>query len=460
MATGRTEPGRALSQASHRTRRARGPRWNESRQAERSRVAPCLGPPTDRTGLAAPVIMTVAGWEQFDVDADVGVRAWGPTRAEAFAQAALGVFALIVSPDEVDEREHREVRAQADSPETLLVNWINECLYVHEIEGFVAHRITVLRVSDTVAHGVVHEVCRSPPGPMPTSPIKRRVTREGVGPHPGKQARVTLPPPPEATGIVFRAGDDRITAAPESVVNSHYATTIGKNGTRVATVEHLLAAAAGLGIDNLEVGVEGPEIPAMDGSAKPFVALLAAAGRNQQSARRRSLTLPNAIRVGSDGRWIHIFPAPAFRISYTLDVDHPAIGTQVLTWAPATERSFVEDVAPARTYGFLKDLGIMRKNGLARGGSLDNAVVLAKGGPLNGLRYRDEFVRHKILDLIGDLALLGRPILAHVVARNGGHTLNVELVRAIQHALGLARRPVGAALSVLPRVPAPGLAAI
>ncbi|OLC50693.1 MAG: UDP-3-O-[3-hydroxymyristoyl] N-acetylglucosamine deacetylase, partial [Candidatus Rokubacteria bacterium 13_1_40CM_4_69_39] len=224
--------------------------------------------------------------------------------------------------------------------------------------------------------------------------------------------------------------------------------------------EHLLAAAAGLGIDNLEVGVEGPEIPAMDGSAKPFVALLAAAGRNQQSARRRSLTLPNAIRVGSDGRWIHIFPAPAFRISYTLDVDHPAIGTQVLSWAPATERSFVEDVAPARTYGFLKDLGIMRKNGLARGGSLDNAVVLAKGGPLNGLRYRDEFVRHKILDLIGDLALLGRPILAHVVARNGGHTLNVELVRAIQHALGLARRPVGAALSVLPRVPAPGLAAI
>src|SRR5881398_2253642 len=122
--------------------------------------------------------------------------------------------------------------------------------------------------------------------------------------------------------------------APESVVNSHYATTIGKNGTRVGTVEHLMAAAAGLGIDNLEVRVDGPEIPAMDGSAKPFVALLAAAGRNPQSARRRSLTLPNPIRVGSDGRWIHIFPAPAFRISYTLDVDHPAIGTQVLSWAP------------------------------------------------------------------------------------------------------------------------------
>jgi UDP-3-O-[3-hydroxymyristoyl] N-acetylglucosamine deacetylase len=295
---------------------------------------------------------------------------------------------------------------------------------------------------------------------MRQNTIKRPVTLEGIGLHSGKQAKVTLSPAPEDTGIVFRAGDDRIAAAPESVVNSHYATTIGKNGTRVATVEHLMAAAAGLGIDNLEVAVDGPEIPAMDGSAKPFVALLAAAGRSQQSARRRPLTLPGPVRVGTDGRWIHVFPAPAFRISYTLDVDHPAIGTQVLSWAPATERSFVDEVAPARTYGFLKDLGIMRKNGLARGGSLDNAVVLAKGGPLNGLRYRDEFVRHKILDLIGDLALLGRPVLAHVVARNGGHTLNVELVRAIQHALGVARRPAGAALSVLPRVHAPGLAAI
>src|SRR2546422_561185 len=114
------------------------------------------GHPPSRTGPAAPAPMTAAGWEQFDVDADVGVRAWGPTRAEAFGQAALGVFALIVAPDEVDERERREVRAQADSPETLLVNWVNECLYVHEIEGFVIHRISVLRVSDTVAHGVLY----------------------------------------------------------------------------------------------------------------------------------------------------------------------------------------------------------------------------------------------------------------------------------------------------------------
>jgi UDP-3-O-[3-hydroxymyristoyl] N-acetylglucosamine deacetylase len=290
--------------------------------------------------------------------------------------------------------------------------------------------------------------------------IKRPVTLEGVGLHSGKQATVTISPAPEDTGIVFRAGTDRIAAVPESVVNSHYATTIGKNGTRVQTVEHLMAAAAGLGIDNLEIKVDGPEIPALDGSAKPFVALLATAGRSQQSARRRPLALPSPVRVGSGARWIHVFPSTAFRVSYTLDVDHPAIGTQVLSWTPASERSFADDVAPARTYGFLKDLGIMRKKGLARGGSLDNAVVLAKGGPLNGLRYRDEFVRHKILDLIGDLALLGRPILAHVVARNGGHTLNVELVLAIQRALGIERRPASAAVRVLSQVPASGLATI
>ncbi len=300
--------------------------------------------------------------------------------------------------------------------------------------------------------------------------IRKAVFLEGVGLHSGKAARVTLSPAPEDTGIVFKAGGNRIAAVPESVVNSHYATTIGKNGTRVQTIEHLLAAAAGLGIDNLEVEVEGPEVPAADGSAKPFVTLIVGAGRSQQSARRRPLTPPHPIRVGSGGRWIHVVPAKTFRISYTLDNEHPAVGLQVLTWAPAGERSFAEEVAPARTYGFLKDLGVMRKNGLARGGSLDNAVVVGNRGPLNGLRYRDEFVRHKVLDLVGDLALLGRPILAHVVARNGGHALNLELVLAIQRALGLERRPAGAAVAVAGArdasqpsdglAPAPGLAAI
>ena len=299
--------------------------------------------------------------------------------------------------------------------------------------------------------------------------IRKPVDIEGVGLHSGKVARVTLSPAPADAGVVFkvRSTGERIPARPESVVNSHYATTVGVNGTRIQTVEHLMAAAVGLGIDNLEIEVDGPEIPALDGSAKPFVALLAYAGRVQQSARRRMLTLPCPLPVGSGARWMHIVPSDTFRISYTLDNDHPAIGTQVLSWSP-TERSFVEEFAPARTYGFLKDLGLMRKNGLARGGSLDNAIVLGNRGPLNGLRYRDEFVRHKILDLIGDLALLGRQIRAHVIARNGGHALNLELVLAVQRAVGLERRAAVAAAAAASEdaarregfVPAPGLAAI
>jgi UDP-3-O-[3-hydroxymyristoyl] N-acetylglucosamine deacetylase len=285
--------------------------------------------------------------------------------------------------------------------------------------------------------------------------IRRPVALEGVGLHSGKQVRVTLSPGPADSGIVFRIGRDGqpIPAAPESVVDSHYATTIGRNGSRIQTVEHLMAAAAGLGIDNLAVEVEGTEIPAMDGSAKPFVGLLNSAGRTAQSARRRPIAVRQPIHVGGGSRWLKIVPARELRISYTLDNDHPAIGTQVLSWVP-TEESFINEFAPARTYGFLKDLGAMRKHGLALGGSLDNAIVVGQRGTLNGLRYRDEFVRHKMLDLVGDLALLGRPILGHLIARNAGHALNFELVVEIQRALGLERRPAGAALRVVPAMAA------
>ncbi|OLC13594.1 MAG: UDP-3-O-[3-hydroxymyristoyl] N-acetylglucosamine deacetylase [Candidatus Rokubacteria bacterium 13_1_40CM_69_27] len=308
----------------------------------------------------------------------------------------------------------------------------------------------------------------SPPA-MHQRTIRKPVTMDGVGLHSGRPVRITMSPAPPNSGITFRVAshDEPIPAAPESVVNCHYATTIGRNGTRIQTVEHLMAAAAGLGIDNLDVEVDGPEIPAGDGSAKPFVTLLATAGRAEQSAPRRSVKIPYPIRVGSGGRWIQIVPSETLRISYTLDNDHPAIGTQALTCAPS-ERMFIEEFAPARTYGFLKDLGLMRKNGLARGASLENAIGVGKRGVLNGLRYRDEFVRHKILDLIGDLALLGRPVVGHVIARNAGHALNFELVLAVQRALGLERRPAGAGLAVVPLhavrrngalVPAPGLAA-
>jgi UDP-3-O-[3-hydroxymyristoyl] N-acetylglucosamine deacetylase len=297
--------------------------------------------------------------------------------------------------------------------------------------------------------------------------IRKAVSLEGVGLHSGKLARITLAPAPANSGITFKTAndDEAIPAAPESVVNSHYATTVGRNGTRILTVEHLLAAAAGVGIDNLLVEVDGPEIPAADGSAKPFVAMLTAAGRIEQSAARRRIVIPYPVRVGSGARWIQIIPANTFRISYTLDNDHPAIGTQAITCTP-TERMFIEEFAPARTYGFLRDLGTMRKNGLARGASLENAIGVGKRAVLNGLRFRDEFVRHKILDLIGDLALLGRPILGHVIARNAGHALNFELVVAIQRALGLERRTAGAPVAVAAALAgqqglvAPGLATI
>lgn len=267
---------------------------------------------------------------------------------------------------------------------------------------------------------------------------------EGIGLHSGRPVRVTISPGPPNSGIVFRVRGhaERIPAAPESVSNAHYATTIGRNGARIQTVEHLMAAAAGLGIDNLEVEVEGGEIPALDGSAKPFVTLLASAGKAPQAVARRAIVIPYALRVGDERRWIEITPAPVLSITYTLQNEHPAIGRQELSWTP-TEKAFVEEFAAARTYGFLKDVGFMRKNGLARGGSLENAIVLGKRGPINGLRYPDEFVRHKILDLIGDLALLGRPVVGYVIARNAGHALNFDLVVAIQRALGLDRRSAG-----------------
>src|SRR5436190_1286675 len=220
--------------------------------------------------------------------------------------------------------------------------------------------------------------------------IRKVVSLEGVGLHSGKTVRVMLAPAPADSGIVFRVGErgDAIPAVPESVVDSHYATTIGKNGTRIQTIEHLMAAASGLGIDNLEVRVDGTELPAADGSAKPFVQMMLAAGRMPQSARLRPIRIPHPIGAGGNGRWIQIVPAETFRISYTLD----------------------------------------------------NTIVIGKTATLNGLRYRDEFVRHKVLDLIGDLALLGGPIAGHVIARNAGHALNFELVVAIQRALGLDRR--------------------
>src|SRR5262245_30028496 len=203
--------------------------------------------------------------------------------------------------------------------------------------------------------------------------IRKAVRCEGVGLHTGVPVTMALLPAPPDHGIVFVVGPERVRVpvCPESLLNGHYATTIGADGVQIQTVEHLLAAVRGLGIDNLVIELDGPELPAVDGSSAPFVPPLYAGGREARAAvRRPPLRVIEPIRVGDEHRWMQILPASEFRISYTLDHEHPAVGVQVASFVPS-ERIFVEELAPARTYGFLKDLELLRQQGLALGGSLD-----------------------------------------------------------------------------------------
>ncbi len=275
--------------------------------------------------------------------------------------------------------------------------------------------------------------------------IRTPVTMSGIGLHTGTQTRISLSPAAADAGILFRAADGTvIPGSPEHVVDTRSATTVGAFGVRIRSVEHLMAAVSALGIDNLLVDVDGEEIPAADGSAKPFVELLESAGRASLGASRQPIAVPHPIRVGDQGRWLEITPSNEFRVTYTLDNRHPIIGMQTATIS-VTAEAFAEEIAAARTYGFLKDVPMMRQHGLARGGSLDNAIVVGKRIVLNdSLRWGDEFVRHKILDVVGDLGLLGRPLLGHVTGFNGGHTLNHELAVAIQQAVAAERRRVAA----------------
>jgi UDP-3-O-acyl N-acetylglucosamine deacetylase len=262
--------------------------------------------------------------------------------------------------------------------------------------------------------------------------VRRPVSLDGIGLHSGETVKMTLSPAAADTGILFRADDGTlIPANADHVVDTNSATTVGAFGVRVRTIEHLMAAAAALGIDNLMVDIDGPEVPAADGSAKPFVDLLRSAGRVSLGAPRRPITISQPIRVGTESRWIEVLPADSLRISYTLDNNHPIIGLQAGTFG-ISEEVFCDELAPARTYGFLRDVPAMRQSGLARGGSLENAIVVGKRSVLNdSLRFPDEFVRHKILDIIGDLYLLGYPIRGKVTARLTGHRDNIALLRQI-----------------------------
>lgn len=289
--------------------------------------------------------------------------------------------------------------------------------------------------------------------------IRTPVSFSGIGLHSGTAVHMTLSPAAADTGILFRAGDGTIVPAnPDHLVDARSATTVGAFGVKVRTIEHLMAAITALGIDNLLVDVDAEEIPAADGSAKPFVELLSRAGRASLPAPRPAPLVLEPARVGDEHRWLEIIPSDTFRISYTLDHRHPAIGLQVASVA-VTEASFATEIAAARTYGFLKDVSMMRRNGLARGGSLDNAVVVGTRIVLNdSLRFADEFVRHKILDLVGDLGLLGRSVVGHVVGHNAGHALNHQLVAAIQTARSAERRRTAARSLAVPSSRTPDVA--
>jgi len=264
--------------------------------------------------------------------------------------------------------------------------------------------------------------------------LKRESGCVGIGLHSGRKVRLTLKPAPAETGIVFRRLDRNhfeIPATSEHLARLNYATCLSKGEVRVETVEHLLAALATLGVDNAIVELDAPEVPIMDGSAAPFIYLIHEAGLRRLSKERSYLKLTRPIAVESEGRQVAAYPADSLRVSYTINFDHPLLRHQQHS-LEIDESSFVEELAPARTFGFLKDVEQLRQAGLALGGSLDNAIVLGEAGVLNNpLRFPDEFVRHKILDILGDLSLLGRPLLAHVVAVRAGHCLHTQLVRRI-----------------------------
>jgi UDP-3-O-[3-hydroxymyristoyl] N-acetylglucosamine deacetylase len=259
--------------------------------------------------------------------------------------------------------------------------------------------------------------------------LRRQISCAGIGLHSGNKVTLTLKPAAADTGIRFRRTDVgvEIPATVQHVTSLQYATVLGKNGATVETVEHLLAALVSSGIDNVVVELNHNEVPIMDGSAAPFLYLVQEAGVKRLSAARKHLKILRPVQITDGDKRIAVYPSDHFKVSYTISFDHPLLRHQSRT-ERITEQSFAESIAGARTFGFLKEVEWMRQNGLALGGSLENAIVIGDTGVLNALRFEDEFVRHKILDAIGDLALLGYPLIGHVVAHRAGHALHTALV--------------------------------
>jgi UDP-3-O-[3-hydroxymyristoyl] N-acetylglucosamine deacetylase len=266
--------------------------------------------------------------------------------------------------------------------------------------------------------------------------LQRTASIDGVGLHSGQPVTLRLIPAPVDHGLVFVRTDlpDKpvIPVRSEYVVDTSLATTLGIGKARVATVEHLLAALSGLGIDNLRIEIDGPEVPIVDGSAEPFARLIGEVGIRAQDEFKQFIVIKRSVTVFDGDKHATFSPARRFRIDCTIDFKHPLISDQQFT-LEFSDHSFVREVARARTFGFLRDVDRLRQMGLARGGSLENAVVVDDFSILNpeGLRFPDEFVRHKLLDALGDVSLLGRPVIGALTAYKTGHALNQRLVAKV-----------------------------
>jgi len=268
--------------------------------------------------------------------------------------------------------------------------------------------------------------------------LKNVISATGVGLHSGQKVTMTLRPAPIDTGIVFRRVDlpqaPTIQADPFHVTDTRLCSALEDNGAKVMTVEHLMSALAGLGIDNVFVDLTASEVPIMDGSASPFVFLVQSAGISEQAAMKRFIRVKSAITVADGDKWVKLEPYNGFRVTLSIDFNHPVFehsGKAVTV--DFADTSFIKEISRARTFGFMHEVEYLRNNGLALGGSLDNAIVMDEYRVLNndGLRYDDEFVKHKALDAIGDLYMLGHPLIGAFSGNKSGHALNNQLLRAL-----------------------------
>ena len=264
--------------------------------------------------------------------------------------------------------------------------------------------------------------------------LRRATTCAGIGLHSGSKVTLSLRPAPADFGIRFRRADLgglEVPATADHVGGINYATGLTRDAVKVDTVEHLLAALVSLGIDNAIVELNSPEVPIMDGSAAPFIYLIQEAGVKPLTSPRRYLKVLRPMSLTRGDKRIAVYPSDHFKVTYSIAYDHPLLRHQSRTMR-ITETAFVEEIAAARTFTFLKEVEQLRKQGLALGGSLENAIVVGETGVLNNaLRFDDEFVRHKILDVIGDMALLGHPIIGHLVAHRGGHGLHTAFAAQV-----------------------------